>query len=452
MEKPVAPSPLPGHPRGWHRLSPDQVFVAVDSSPDGLTAAEAAARLTVEGPNEIAAARRVSPWRILLEQFQNVLILILLAATVLSFLLGHGVESVVISVIVGFAVVLGFVQEYRAERAIEALRELAAPMASVLRDGAESEVPARDLVPGDVVLLHPGDRVPADARVLESVNLMTDEAALTGESVPVDKQAEALPEEDLPIGDRTNLVHAGTTITYGRGRAVVVATGMRTEFGLIAQLLQDVEEGRTPLQRNLDRVGTVLARAALVVVALIVALGLLRGQPLLEILLFGIALAVAVVPEALPAVVTISLAIGIQKMARRHALIRRLPAVETLGSTTVICSDKTGTLTRDEMTVRRLWVAGRTFEISGSGYEPVGEFSVDGVGVAATAEVERLLAAATLASDSELTAVEGGWRVSGDPTEGALVVAAAKAGLDKRALEESAPGCRRSRSPPRPSA
>jgi len=423
----------------WHTRTVDAVFAALESGPAGLDPGEAAERLERHGPNELRAARRIPPWRILLDQFRNVLILILLAATAVSFVMGHAVESIVISVIVLFAVLLGFIQEYRAERAIEALRELAAPTATALRAGRPTEVPAHDLVPGDVVLLHAGDRVPADARVVESVNLMADEAPLTGESVPVDKHADLLEDAGLAVADRTNVVHAGTAITYGRGRAVVVATGMQTEFGRIAQLLEDVEGGRTPLQKNLDRVGTALARAALVVVVLIVALGLLRGQPLVEMVLFGIALAVAVVPEALPAVVTISLAIGIQKMARRNALIRRLPAVETLGSTSVICSDKTGTLTRDEMTVRRIWVADQTWDVAGSGYEPVGEFSLDGLPTPPTPALERLLTAATLASDAELRRSDDGGLGAGDPTEGALVVVAAKAGLDKAALEASAP-------------
>ncbi len=423
----------------WYSRTVSDVFLALGSSSTGLGAVDAAARLEADGPNEIVAGRRVSPWRLLLAQFRNVLMLILLAATFLSFLTGHGTESVVIAVIVLFAVVLGFIQEYRAERAIQALRELAAPTASVLRDGMLSSVPARELVRGDVVLLHPGDRVPADARVVESANLTADEASLTGESSGVEKQEVLLPDEDCPVGDQTNLVHAGTTITYGRGRTVVVATGMQTEFGQVAALLASVEAGRTPLQKNLDRLGTALARVALVVVAGVVVIGVLRGQPLLDMVLFGIALAVAVVPEALPAVVTISLAIGIQKMARRHALIRSLPAVETLGSTSVICSDKTGTLTKDEMTVRKLWAMGRTVDVGGSGYEPVGRFSTGGVDVLPDQGVEQLLAAAVLVNDSQLTEVDAAWQVKGDPTEGALLVAAAKAGLDKRTLDAATP-------------
>ena len=427
--------------RDWHSLSVDDSLRALKSQPRGLSSAEFTDRMDKYGPNELQAAHRISPWEILLEQFKNVLILILLGATVLSLFLGHGIESVVIAVIVLFAVVLGFVQEYRAERAIEALRQMAAPTATVLRDGVEVRVPAKELVPGDVIVLHTGDRVPADARLLEAINLQVEEAALTGESVPVEKHIRALEGEDLPVGDRKNMVYAGTAVTYGRGRALVVATGMQTEFGKIAQLLQTIETGKTPLQHNLDRVGAVLARAAFVVVALIVALGLLRGQPFIEMLIFGIALAVAVVPEALPAVVTISLAIGVQKMVKRHALIRRLPAVETLGSTSVICSDKTGTLTKDEMTVRRVFAGGKTYDVTGAGYTPEGVFSTNGGTPAALPPALReMLTAATLASDTQLVqAPQGGWDIKGDPTEGALVVAAAKAGLQKDSLDSSFP-------------
>jgi P-type Ca2+ transporter type 2C len=354
--------------------------------------------------------------------------------------LGHGIESIVIAIIVLFAVVLGFVQEYRAERAIDALRHMAAPTATVVRDGVEVEIPGRDLVPGDVILLHTGDRIPADGRLLESVNLQVDEAALTGESAPLAKEIHVLEDPALPVGDRSNMVHAGTAATYGRGRALVVATGMQTEFGGIARLLQTVETARTPLQRNLDRVGGVLARIALVVVVLIVAAGLLRGQPPMEMLIFGIALAVAVVPEALPAVVTISLAIGVQRMVRRNALIRRLPAVETLGSTSVICSDKTGTLTRDEMTVRRLSCAGRTYSVSGAGFVPEGTVEADDGAPSDDGVLRAMLGAAVLASDAQLTrTAEGAWEVRGDPTEGALLVAASKVGLDKAVVDAGAP-------------
>jgi Ca2+-transporting ATPase len=425
----------------WHTLSVESALESLESSPEGLSGEEAARRLIEYGPNELQAFNKASPWRILLEQFKNVLIVILLVATGLSIFLGHGVEAIAIIVIVLFAVVLGFVQEYRAERAIESLRKMAAPLATVIRQGPEQRIPARDLVPGDCILLAAGDKVPADARLIESINLHTEEAALTGESVPVAKKTAALGNGKLPVNDLTNMAFAGTSVTYGRGRALVVATGMKTEFGKVAQMLEAVETSRTPLQENLDRIGRSLAHAAFVIVALIVALGLLRGQPLMEMIIFGVALAVAVVPEALPAVVTISLALGVKRMVNRNALVRRLPAVETLGATSVICTDKTGTLTKDEMTVRQVFVAGQMLEVSGAGYEPKGEFSADGLPVEPPESLILLLRAASLASDANVAYNESDsrWNVKGDPTEAALVVAAAKAGLKKTDLDAQFP-------------
>ena len=424
----------------WHQLEVTDALQQLGTdSAAGLTSDEATRRLAEHGPNELQTTHGVSPWAIFAAQFKNVLIIILLIAVGLSAVLGHGLEALVIGIIVFFAVLLGFVQEYRAERAIQALHEMAAPTATVVRDGREVEVPARDLVPGDVVRLSAGDRVPADARLIEAINLQVDEAPLTGESVPVEKQTTPLAGASLPVGDRRNIVYSGTAATYGRGRAVVVATGMHTEFGKIAQMLQTVESGKTPLQENLDRVGRVLAIGALVIVAMIVVLGLLRGQPLLEMVIFGIALAVAVVPEALPAVVTISLAIGVQRMVQRHALIRKLTAVEALGSVSVICSDKTGTLTKDEMTVRRVLVPCTTLEVSGAGYEPQGAFLQSGSRVEPSPALLDLLRAAALASDAQIVQVDGRWDVKGDPTEGALVVAAAKAGLQKPEFDSQFP-------------
>ncbi|HBG04459.1 MAG: ATPase [Geobacteraceae bacterium GWC2_58_44] len=428
-------------PKAWHTLTADAVCSHLDTTAEGLSQATASDRLASYGPNELQAVQRTSPWTVFLEQFKNVLIIILLVAAAVSGFLGHGVEAVAIAVIVLFAALLGFVQEYRAERAMEALRLMAAPEAAVLRDGAEMSLPARDLVPGDVVLLRTGDRVPADLRLVEAVNLQVEEAALTGESLAVEKGAAPLEEQDLALGDRRNMAFAGTAATYGRGRGVVVATGMETEFGKIARMLSGIETGRTPLQENLDRVGRLLARAALIGVAVIVALGLMRGEPFVEMLIFGIALAVAVVPEALPAVVTISLALGVQRMVKRHALMRRLAAVETLGSTTVICSDKTGTLTRDQMTVRSCFVSGELFEVTGAGYVPEGEFLLQGAAVAPSGPLTLLLQAAALASDAHIVQdqAEGRWRVKGDATEGAFVVAAAKAGLNKEDLDARFP-------------
>lgn len=425
----------------WHTLTVEATIQNLRSSPEGLSNDEAAKRLAEYGPNELKATGSISPWKILLDQFKNVLIIILLIATAISFFLGHGVEAIAITVIVLFAVLLGFIQEYRAERAIESLRQMAAPTATVIRAGIEIEVPARELVPGDVVLLVAGDNVPADLRLVESINLQVVEAPLTGESVPVEKHVEALDDADLAVGDRKNMAYAGTSVTYGRARAIVILTGMHTEFGQIARMLESVETGRTPLQENLDKVGHKLAQAAFVVVALIVGLGLFRGQPFIEMFIFGVALAVAVVPEALPAVVTISLALGVKRMVKRNALVRRLPAVETLGSTSFICSDKTGTLTRDEMTVRKIFMAGEMFEVSGSGYEPQGIISTNGKPVEVSEPLKLLLGAAALSSDARLTkdATEGRWQIKGDPTEAALVVAAAKGGLVKVDLENQFP-------------
>jgi P-type Ca2+ transporter type 2C len=434
-------APNQGSQPTWHTLSVDESLAQLGASETGLSASEAANRLAQYGLNELQAAHRISPWALLLEQFKNVLIAILLVATVFSLFLGHGIEAIAIAVIVLFAVLLGFVQEYRAERSIEALREMAAPTAKVLRDGAEQEIPAREIAPGDVILLRAGDRVPADARVIEAVNLQADEAALTGESLPVSKHTAAIEDVHAGAGDRKDIVFAGTAITYGRGRAVVVATGMHTEFGKIAEMLETIDIGKTPLQKQLDRVGNLLARAAFIVVGIIVVLGLLRGQPFIDMVIFGIALAVAVVPEALPAVVTISLAIGVQRMVKHNALMRRLSAVETLGSTSVICSDKTGTLTKDEMTVREIMVGAEHFAVSGAGYDPQGEFLRGGSIVTPPLVLHKLLEAGVLASDAVLVHEEANdrWDIKGDPTEGALVVAAAKAGIDKAELDERLP-------------
>jgi P-type Ca2+ transporter type 2C len=430
---------LPPSSPGWHVQAVDVVLRTFATSTSGLSRDEAALRLESYGRNELQAFERTSAWHTFAAQFKNVLIAILLTATLLSGLLGHALEASVIAVIVFFAVLLGFIQEYRAERALEALRKMAAPLAHVIRDGVERSIPSAEVVPGDLVALRPGDRVPADCRITTAVNLAIDEAALTGESAAITKTSAELTVEKLAIGDRRNMAYAGTVVTYGRGQAIVVATAMSTEFGRISGLVQTVEAGRTPLQENLDTLGRTLGKAALVVVLLIVALGLWRGLPLLHMLIFGIALAVAVVPEALPAVVTISLAIGVRRMVKRNALVRRLHVVETLGSTSVICSDKTGTLTKNEMTVRKLFAGGRLVTVSHAGYEPVGTFHVaDGQVALDTATLE-MLRAGVLASDAKLRREGERWQVEGDPTEGALVVAAAKAGLDQASLEREFP-------------
>lgn len=432
----------PGTP--WHLLACSDVLAQLETDASrGLSASQGRLRLVQYGLNEISRSLPVSGWAIFFGQFRNVLIAILLAAAGLSAALGQTVEAGAIAVIVILAAVLGFIQEFRAEKALDALEELTAPAAFVLRDGQESEIPARDVVPGDIIFLHTGDRIPADVRLIEVINFEVDEATLTGESQPVRKQTDPLQGESPAVGDRLNMAFAGTSVSYGRGTGVVVATGMSTQFGQIAGFMSAIEKTRTPLQTNLDRLGRVLARVALGIVAVIAGVGVLRGLPALEMFVFGIALAVAVVPEALPAVVTISLAIGVQRMARRNSLVRRLPAVETLGSVSVICTDKTGTLTRDEMTVRRIYVAGRLVEVTGSGYDPSGHFEVDGQTIEPEGPLRSLLEAAVLSSDARVSKSSPGkppgrasWDIRGDPTEGALVVAAAKAGVLQDELEQ----------------
>ena len=407
----------------------------------GLTEDQVAERLDRHGHNEIPRDGAVSGWRVLLAQLRNVLVLILFVAIALSLLLGHTVEAVVIAAIALFSVLLGFIQEYRAERALDALRRLAAPGATVVRGGQVRDIPSREIVPGDVMILSTGDIVPADGRLVEAASLLTDEAALTGESLPIEKHTAALSSHAIPLGDRTNMVFASTAVTCGRGRAIVVATGTATEVGQIGTLLRTVEASRTPLEANLRRTGRALAWSAGGIVLLVAGLGLLQGRPLVDMLLFGIALAVAAVPEALPAVVTISLALGARRMAKRNALIRRLPAVEALGSVTIVCSDKTGTLTTGEMTVRELYCAGKLVQVTGAGYEPKGTFATDGNEVRLESAFVELLEAAALSTDAQLVenAGNGRWKIRGDPTEGAILAVAAKAGLWKVDLEARRP-------------
>jgi Ca2+-transporting ATPase len=413
----------------------------------GLSDEEACARLAQYGPNELQERPRPTFWHLLLGQFNNFLVIILLASAVISLLLGEYVDASAIMAIVVLNAVLGVVQESKAEEALAALKKMAAPEARVIRSGHIRTIPARELVPGDVVLLEAGNYAPADLRLVEAFNLKVDEAALTGESVPVNKDAELVLDREIPIGDRRNSAFMGTMVTYGRGKGIVVATGMHTQFGLIAEMIQSYEEEATPLQRKLDQLGRWLGIACLVICGIVGLVGILRGLPPLEMFMTAVSLAIAAVPEGLPAVVTICLALGMQEMIRRHALIRRLPAVETLGSATVICSDKTGTLTQNEMMVVQGWADSHLFTISGEGYQPRGEFRRDGQPFAAQADsvVRLLLQGAALCNDAVLEPsgqIANGsptWRMVGDPTEGALVVAAAKAGLWKEELETSCP-------------
>jgi Ca2+-transporting ATPase len=407
---------------------------------DGLSTEEAQKRLEQFGPNELKKEKRKSPFKLFLEQFTDMLIIILLIATVLSFAVGEAYDALVIIAIVMACAVLGFTQEYKAEKALEALKRMTAPTATVLRDGKEVELQTRDIVPGDVVLLYTGDKMPADARLIEAINMKTDEAPLTGESTPVSKNVEPLPEETV-VSDRRNTVFTGTVVVYGRGKAVVTSTGMNTEFGKIAKMVQVTEEEETPLERRMAHVGKWLGMLSVAVCLLVAFFGMIRGREILDMILWGISLAVAAVPEALPAVVTGALAVGMYRMARENSIVRRLPAVETLGCTSIICSDKTGTMTKGEMTVERVYIDGKTVKVTGVGYEPQGEFLFEDkkCDPAKERELLMLLKAATLCNDSKLEKAEGRWTVKGDPTEGALVVVAAKAGLWKDEAEKKEP-------------
>ncbi len=450
----------------WHALSPEQTLKQMATPADqGLTSEEAARRLEIYGPNQLTEAPGITFWRMLFDQFNNFVVIMLIVAAVVSAVLGDWEEAAAILAIVVLNATLGVIQERRAEQALAALKKLASPDAEVVRDGQRQSIPSTQLVPGDIALLEAGNYVPADIRLLEAANLRIEEAALTGESVPVKKDANIHLEADIPLGDRKNTTFMGTLVSYGRGRGVVVSTGMRTQIGLIAEMLQAVENEPTPLQQRLDQLGKALGWATLAIcgVVFVVAilrftdLGLISSSGLLPYLsaakgviigmfMLAVGLAIAAVPEGLPAVVTISLALGMREMIQRHALIRRLSSVETLGSTTVICSDKTGTLTQNEMTLTRLWVDGKYISITGMGRTLRGEFRENGnaVDLADYPAVRTALWVGALNNDAELILSgaqneEQTYRMTGDPTEGALVVAAAKAGALPRPLNQAYP-------------
>jgi P-type Ca2+ transporter type 2C len=414
----------------WHTIDPDGALKGLDSSADGLTGEEATRRLQETGPNALDAEEEFGPLRLLVRQVQNPLIYLLAGAAVLSLLVGHGVDTAVIGGVIVLNSLLGFFQEWRAEGALAALREMAAPHARVLRDGRPTEIEAAQVAPGDVLLLETGDRVAADARLLSGDDLHLDESALTGESEPVGKRPERV-DEGTPMADRRNMLWMSTSVTGGRGRAVVVATGMRTEMGRIAGQVRSTQREETPLQKRMHKLGLALGIGGITLAALVFGLGLLRGYAVFEMLMFAVAAAVSAIPEGLPAVISVTLALGVRRMAQRNAIIRRMTAVETLGSTTVICSDKTGTITKNQMTVRRLWAGGQTFEVSGEGYRPEGELrGAEGDAVEKPPEpLERLLRIGVLCNNAGLKEQDGQWRVEGNPSEGALLVAARKAGV-----------------------
>lgn len=425
----------------WHALEGDAVLKALVSQFGGLTQDVAAQRLALYGPNRLRPPQKQSAWQRLLSQFHNILIYILLGAGVVTAMLGHWVDTSVIFGVVVINAVIGFLQEGKAERAMDAIRRMLSVQAIGFRDGTRCPIPAESLVPGDIVVLQSGDKVPADLRLLKVKELRIEEAALTGESVPVEKHTEPVPES-ASIGDRKGMAYSGTLVTYGTGTGVVVATGDATEIGRISAMLAGVQTLTTPLLRKIGAFGSRLSMAIVTGAVGVFLFGVFfREYAISDMFLASVGLAVAAIPEGLPAIMTITLAIGVQAMARRQAIIRRLPAVETLGSVTVICSDKTGTLTRNEMTVQTLATAAYTLEVSGVGYDPHGGFSLYGnpVVLSDLPDVLELARAGMLCNDADLAHVEGVWRINGDPTEGALVTLARKAALDVRFEQEMCP-------------
>ena len=446
----------------WHAMENLDVLQELDSQIDyGLSSAEVKARQEKYGLNELQEAPPTSFWQMLWSQINSFVIYMLLAAAIISALFGDYVEAIAIMAIVVLNAILGIIQESRAEAALAALKKLAAPEAAVLRDGKRVSVPAGQLVPGDIVFLEAGNFIPADVRLMEAINLRIDEASLTGESVSVQKNAQIRLEDDIPLGDRANTAFMGTLVTYGRGQGIVVSTGMNTQLGMIATMLQQVEEEQTPLQRRLDQFGKILGWATLVISGLVFVIGVIRFilepgtadffspealETFTELFMIAVSLAIAAVPEGLPAVVTISLALGMREMVRRHALIRKLSSVETLGSASVICSDKTGTLTQNEMTVTRIWGDGEFINVTGSGYTPQGDFTLDGNPIILKdyPVIKAALWLGTLNNDAQLEPAgeqeeRETFRMVGDPTEGSILVAALKAGASAKSLNQSYP-------------
>ncbi len=438
----------------WHALTIEETLRVLGTDPNtGLTPEEAKRRLELYGYNELKEKPPPTFWERLWDQLSEFVVMILIVSAIISFFLGDYIESAAIISIVILNTAIGIIQESKAEEALAALRKMAAPEAHIIRGGHRITIPARELVPGDVVLLEAGSIVPADLRLIQSINLKAEEASLTGESVPVNKNANLVLDADASLGDQYNMVFMSTTITYGRGIGIVVATGMKTAIGRIAEMIQSVEEEDTPLQRKLDEVGKTLGIGSLAICGLVFVVGLVRplifGIPvddwvsyIKDFFMLAVSLAIAAVPEGLPAVVTICLALGMQEMVKRHALIRRLPAVETLGSATVICSDKTGTLTQNQMTTTRIWADGRLYEVTGRGYTPEGEFLLNGekVHVEEDPVLQAILMGGLLCNDAVLEKDdEGEVKLVGDPTEGAMVVAAGKAGYWREAMETYLP-------------
>jgi Ca2+-transporting ATPase len=430
----------------WYQQSVKETVKALNTDlTAGLTSEEVKSRIEKYGPNELVQEKGSSILQMLLAQLKDYMVIILIIASLVSMALGEVTDSIVIIGIVIINAILGVVQEYRAGKALEALKKMSAPNATVIRDGKTSSIPAAELVPGDLVIIETGDYIPADVRLISSANLKVEEAALTGESVPVEKDANAMFEGDVGLGDQINSGFMSTLVTYGRGSGIVTATGMNTVIGSIAKMIQEDKQEDTPLQRKLAQLGKLLGTACLVICAVVFILGLIRGEEILTMFMTAVSLAVAAIPEGLPAVVTIVLALGMQRMVRHNSIMKKLHAVETLGSTTVICSDKTGTLTQNQMTIVKMYTLGQEIDVSGDGYNPVGSLTIAGKEVKLSEEpaAARLIEIQALCNDARLDHVtEGGmdeWRIIGDPTEGAMIVAAAKAGVDREEINKAQP-------------
>ncbi len=420
--------------RCWQEKSALEAINVLQSNTDTGLSNSAIRRLQALFPNKIEEERKINPIKILLEQFMNTMILVLLAATVISGIVGAMADAVTIMAIVILNAILGFIQEYRAERSLEEIKKLTSAHASVLRNGKRTKIKAEELVPGDIVLINTGDKIPADLRLIESFSLEIDESALTGESHPVSKNADIVLKPDIPLADHKNMAYMGTAVTRGRGMAIVVETGSRTIMGQIARMIKETEASMTPLQKKLDQLGKLLIAICIAVCTVVAVLGIYRGEDTITMLLAGISLAVAAIPEGLPAIVTVVLALGVQRMAKRNAIVRKLPAVETLGCTTVICSDKTGTLTQNKMMVTKLASMGKVIEVQGDGYKPQGRFLVDGRDINPLSDraLENIMHISLNCNNSILERKQGEYTIQGDPTEGALLVMANKAGVDKK--------------------
>lgn len=430
----------------WHALDISVIENEFSTNIEkGLDSELAQKLLKNYGKNELQGKSTPSLLDILLSQFNDFLVIILLIASLVSLFIGQVTDSIVIMLIILLNAVLGTIEESRANNALEALKKMASPEAQIIRNGKMYHLPASEIVPGDLVLIEAGNYVPADLRLIESVNLKVDESSLTGESVPVEKNAEKILNLEVPLGDRLNSAFMGTIVTYGRGKGIVVATGMKTQMGMIAKMLESYGEDETPLQKKLGELGKILGISSIAICGIVFLLGISRGIPAVEMFMTAISLAVAAIPEGLPAIVTIVLALGMQRMVKHHSIIKKLHAVETLGSTTVICSDKTGTLTQNEMTAKKIYVDDKMYSISGEGYAPFGRFSINGLKTSPEDDknLNLLLNIGALCNDSKLekniSDGKDAWNIMGDPTEGALIVAAKKAGLSIDALEKTKP-------------